>query len=261
MEEVVPLAIIGLYVGLLVSERVWPARSLPQVKGWTLKGILFFIVVLAVSAATPAVVALAFGEHSPLGLSGLGLLGGAVLTLLVSEFFQYWLHRSFHNFGFLWRWVHQLHHSAERLDVPGAAFTNPVEVFIGGAVASVVTLVLGVTPDAAALAGLVGVFCAIFQHWNVKTPRWVGYIVQRPEAHSVHHARGVHAYNYANLPIFDLVFGTFRNPAGFVETQGFWQGASRRLGAMLLGRDVSEPPRETAPGAPGVGATVQASGA
>ena len=242
MEDIVPILIVAIYVGLFASERIVPARPLPAVKGWTLKGILFFVMVMALSGVMPAVVALTLGEHSPLGLSNTGLLLGALLTLLVTEFLQYWMHRTFHNVPFLWRWVHQLHHSAERLDIPGAAFTSPLEIIVTGGVAAVATLLLGVGPGAAALAGLVSVFCSIFQHWNVKTPRWVGYVVQRPEAHSVHHARGVHAYNYANLPIFDMLFGTFRNPKEFVETQGFWHGASRRLGAMLLGRDIGEPP-------------------
>ena len=37
---------------------------------------------------------------------------------------------------------------------------------------------------------------------NVRTPQWLGYLVQRPESHSVHHQRGVHAYNYSDLPLF-----------------------------------------------------------
>ena len=71
--------------------------------------------------------------------------------------------------------------------------------------------------------------------------------MQRPESHSVHHARGVHAYNYANLPLVDLLFGTFRNPESFVATQGFWDGALSRIGAMLLGRDISSASESQAP--------------
>jgi hypothetical protein len=38
-----------------------------------------------------------------------------------------------------------------------------------------------------------------------------------------------------------VVFGTYRNPARFPQHYGFWQGASSRVGAMLIGRDVGEP--------------------
>jgi sterol desaturase/sphingolipid hydroxylase (fatty acid hydroxylase superfamily) len=100
---------------------------------------------------------------------------------------------------------------------------------------------LGVTPDAAALAGFVAFFCGMFQHLNVRTPQWLGFIIQRPEAHAVHHARGVHAYNYGNFMLWDIVLGTFRNPAKFSEPAGFYEGASAKLGSMLLGRDVGEP--------------------
>ena len=55
----------------------------------------------------------------------------------------------------------------------------------------------------------------------------------------MHHARGVHAFNYADFPLWDLVFGTFRNPRAFEAETGFWDGASKRVGKLLLGRDVA----------------------
>jgi len=82
----------------------------------------------------------------------------------------------------------------------------------------------------------------MFQHANIRTPRWLGYIIQRPESHSLHHGRGVHRYNYADLPLWDMVFGTFRNPAEMQAEVGFYKGASNRVLAMLAGRDVSSPP-------------------
>lgn len=84
-------------------------------------------------------------------------------------------------------------------------------------------------------------FPSMFQHANIRTPRWLGYILQRPESHSRHHARGVHAGNYADLPIFDLLFGTFHNPRYFAAENGFYDGASSRVGEMLRFRDVSQP--------------------
>jgi hypothetical protein len=54
------------------------------------------------------------------------------------------------------------------------------------------------------------------------------------------HQRDVHAYNYGDFPLWDLLFGTFRNPAEFgKEDVGFAEPADRRLGAMLAFRDVS----------------------
>jgi sterol desaturase/sphingolipid hydroxylase (fatty acid hydroxylase superfamily) len=45
-----------------------------------------------------------------------------------------------------------------------------------------------------------------------------------------------------NLPLWDMVFGTFRNPATWDKEAGFYKGASSRIWDMLIGRDVSEPP-------------------
>jgi hypothetical protein len=47
-------------------------------------------------------------------------------------------------------------------------------------------------------------FLAAFQHTNIRTPQWLGYIVQWAESHSVHHARGIHHYNHSDLPLFHI---------------------------------------------------------
>jgi sterol desaturase/sphingolipid hydroxylase (fatty acid hydroxylase superfamily) len=62
----------------------------------------------------------------------------------------------------------------------------------------------------------------------------------------VHHERGVHAYNYSDLPLWDIVFGTFRNPGAWEAETGFYNGASSRIADMLIGRDVSQPAHEPA---------------
>ena len=103
----------------------------------------------------------------------------------------------------------------------------------------VTVIVLGLDPVAAALVGYVAALHGMFQHWNVRTPRWLGYLIQRPEAHCEHHRLGVHANNYADLPLWDLLFASFRNPASFDGRCGFAAPADRRMLAMLAWRDVS----------------------
>ena len=99
---------------------------------------------------------------------------------------------------------------------------------------------MGLQPEAAVLAALWQPFNAVFQHGNIRTPVWLGYFVQRPEAHGIHHHRGVHGFNYANLPIWDIVFGTFRNPRTWDGPAGFYSGSSKHTMRMLLGHDVAE---------------------
>lgn len=72
--------------------------------------------------------------------------------------------------------------------------------------------------------------------WKVRTPVWFGYLIQRPEAHCEYHRLGVHAYNYGDLPLWDLVF---RNPVRFEGRCGFEAPADRHLLAMLAWRDVN----------------------
>jgi sterol desaturase/sphingolipid hydroxylase (fatty acid hydroxylase superfamily) len=114
-----------------------------------------------------------FGEAHLLDLSGLGAWG-VVVGVLVYEFFHYWYHRAAHQWSWLWRASHQLHHSAESLDAFGANY--------------------------------------------------------------------LHRYNYSDLPLWDALFGTFRNPRKLESTAcGFYKGASSRLVDLLIGRDVSIP--------------------
>ncbi len=40
-------------------------------------------------------------------------------------------------------------------------------------------------------------------------------------------------------PLFDLLFGTFKNPKDFAAEQGFYDGASARVVDMLRGHDVA----------------------
>ena len=53
-----------------------------------------------------------------------------------------------------------------------------------------------------------------------------------------------HAGNYADWPVWDKLFGTYRAPAAAPLAYGFEDAASRRVGAMLVCIDVN---REAAP--------------
>jgi sterol desaturase/sphingolipid hydroxylase (fatty acid hydroxylase superfamily) len=240
--EIVFLALIPVtFVAALLLERLFPARSLPRVRFWLLKGFVFFFVTGALNVFVPATIALLVNQRiAPVDLNGLGVFG-AIPVMLATEVVGYWVHRTEHRIHFVWRWTHQMHHSAERLDIAGAVYFHPFDVVLQAGAPAVFVALLGVTPLAAAVAGYALFAIAMLQHLNVRTPRWLGWFILRPEQHSVHHARGVHAYNYGNFSFMDLLFGTFRNPEAFAEEHGFWDGASAKMGPMLLGRDVGHP--------------------
>jgi sterol desaturase/sphingolipid hydroxylase (fatty acid hydroxylase superfamily) len=241
----ITLTVLGIFAALAVIETVRPGRAFPRMRLWRAKGVLFLGLALVISTAAPLLWDGWFAEHRLFDATGLGHVGGAIVGFLLLEVGIYLWHRALHRVPLLWRWFHQMHHSAERVDVFGAYYFHPLDVAGFALVTSAcLVLVVGLTGPATVAVVLAATFCALFQHSNLKTPRWLGYIVHRPESHALHHQRDVHAFNYSDLPLVDMVFGTFRNPETFEEPAGFWDGASEELLPMLAGRDVATPPSE-----------------
>ena len=258
LETLALLSFPSIFVVLLVAERIWPARPLPKVAWWRAKGAAFFVAMMAIASFAPLLWADFVYAHRLMDLDWLGVAGGAALAFVVLQLVQYGWHRLMHGWAPLWRLFHQMHHSAERLDVIGGVYFHPLDVVGFAFVQTAVPLALGVRIESVLVAGMIATFYGLFQHTNVRTPRWLGYFIQRPESHSVHHARGVHAYNYADLPIWDLVFGTFRNPERFEVEAGYWDGASAKVGAMLVAQDVSTKPGSETARSPSIGGTATA---
>jgi len=236
----ISLTALAMYAGLMFWEWLAPGRVLPAVRGWKLKGLTAFTGYFFLSSYLPLVWDQYLARYQLFDLTGLGTIGSAAIGLFVYELGAYWWHRSMHASSLLWRGFHQMHHSAERMDTFGAFWFSPLDMIGWTAVGSVcLVLVVGVTPQAATILLLSIAFLAIFQHANIRTPRWLGYLIQRPESHTIHHGKGIHHYNYADLPVFDMLFGTFRNPQGFEVETGFYPGASSRIVDMLLFRDLN----------------------
>lgn len=236
----VSLAILAMYAVLIFWEALFPARPLPFVKYWKLKGIVFFFLFFFLSTYLPLAYAAWLPTSQLFDLSGIHPVLAAVSGILLYELGMYVWHRSMHKNNRLWKIFHQMHHSAERLDTYGAFYFSPFDM-IGFTLLGTVcfSFLAGLPPQAITIILLVTNFFSIFQHANIKTPAWLGYIIQRPESHAVHHARGIHANNYSDLPLFDMLFGTFVNPKKYQHQTGFYPGASGRVTEMLLFKDVS----------------------
>lgn len=240
----ISIGVLALYGALMIVEAIAPGRELPAIKGWIPRALGSFAVYFYLSTYLPLFWDQYLAAYQLVDLSGLGVVAGAVVGVSVYELLIYVWHRAMHNYDWLWRSFHQMHHSAERMDTFGAFYFSPLDMagftFLGSLTLS---LLVGLSAQAVTLFLFVTMFLGIFQHTNVKTPRWLGYIVQRPESHTIHHGKGLHAYNYSDLPIFDILFGTFKNPKGYELDTGFYEGASARIPEMLVFRDVSEPPK------------------
>ncbi|HET6149235.1 MAG TPA: sterol desaturase family protein [Polyangia bacterium] len=240
MEKVLGVLPPFIYLLFLGLERLVPARPLAPIPRWRLKGLLFFLLGGLLVGGLPAAWTPFARAHRLLNLEGLGTWAGAAVAIVVNDLLGYAVHRLRHRPP-LWR-LHQMHHSAERLDVAGAFYFHPLDTVVYAFTATFLSsFLVGVSAPAAALAGSFGFLIAVFEHANVRTPRWLGFIVQRPEAHAIHHQRGVHGFNYGGLALWDAVFGTYRNPRTWDGQAGFWDGASRQLWALLVGTDVTHP--------------------
>jgi sterol desaturase/sphingolipid hydroxylase (fatty acid hydroxylase superfamily) len=232
---------LAIYLALILWEAFFPARKLVEIKYWKFKGIGVFIFYFFLSSYLPLFINPALEKFRLLDLSSLGHVKGALIGVLVYELGVYIWHRQMHASNFLWRTFHQMHHSAERLDTYGAFFFSPLDM-IGWTLLSSIcfSFLVALTPQAITITLLVTNFLSIFQHANINTPKWLGYIVQRPESHTVHHAKNIHGSNYSDLPLFDILFGTFKNPATYDHETGFYNGASNRIKEMLLFKDISQ---------------------
>ncbi|MGH8495408.1 MAG: sterol desaturase family protein [Gammaproteobacteria bacterium] len=247
------LIFFAMFAVFALLELLRPRQGYPNARFWRLRGALAFVAYLGVATFSPLLWDAFLGGHRLFDLSGLPLWAQIAIGFGAAELVGYTWHRTMHATPFLWRWFHQMHHSAERMDVWGAFWFSPLDT-VGFTFAGSLALVgiAGVTAPAAIVINIAMMFLSMWTHANIKTPHWLGYIVARPESHSAHHARGVHRYNYCDVPLIDMLFGTFRNPRTLIAEAGFYDGASLKVGQMLLGRDIYDYGRDDEEaGAPG----------
>jgi sterol desaturase/sphingolipid hydroxylase (fatty acid hydroxylase superfamily) len=248
----VSLTVLALYGALIGLEALFPARALPPVRWWRTRALLVFAVYFFLAAYLPLLWVDLLAGYQLFDLQGVHPTLGVAAAVLVYELGVWGWHRAMHGSTLLWRGFHQMYHSAERVDSFGAFYFSPLDTFGWVLLGSLTLVVVGLDARAATWFLYATTLLAVFQHTNLRTPQWLGYLVQRPESHSVHHQRGVHRWNYSDLPLWDIVFGTFRNPKDFAPAAGFWDGASARIPQMLAFQDLSVPPTRPAdpPAAP-----------
>lgn len=229
------------FLPMWLAERVWPGRRWPVRPLWIVRALAFnsaqvLVVVLGTLTWDRLLPGLTLWS-----IADAGLFGGALMGYLAITFVYYWWHRARHQLPFLWRMLHQVHHSPQRLELLTAFYKHPFEIVTNGVLsAAILYLLVGATPAQAGIAVLMTGVAELFYHWNIKTPYWLGFIIQRPESHCVHHARGAHTYNFSDLPAWDMLFGTFRNPREAEFNCGFGGNRELRLGSLMLGRSVND---------------------
>ena len=232
-----------VFVVCVLLERVMPGWRLPAVRGWWWR-------MLSINAIQLGVVLLA-GVTWEKWLQGaavfhlaahLAPLEGGLLAYFIATFVFYWWHRARHESPWLWVAFHQIHHSPQRLEVSTSFYKHPGEMIVNSVIGSLLVYgLLGLSPKAGAIYTLCTAIGEFFYHTNVRTPHWVGWFFQRPEMHRIHHEYGKHRNNYGDIVWWDMLFGTYENPAMWDDRCGYDDAKEQRLADMLIYRDVHRP--------------------
>ncbi len=227
---VAPLAILMLAIeGLAPRDRVASPRWYPRALAFS--ALQVGVAYLGASAWQGWLPAPSWSGQLPFGVD----VGIGYLTI---TFVYYWWHRARHEVPWLWRSIHQLHQSPVRLEVFTSFYKHPAEMLLNGLLSSLIlTTLVGLDAKAATVTVAITAIAEFFYHWNVRTPYWVEFLVQRPEMHCVHHERGVHTSNFSDLPLWDWLFGTWRNPRERSITCGFEGQGELQLRALLMGQE------------------------
>lgn len=166
-------------------------------------------VVILDSTATFAQVRAAVGSQ-PLVLQ-------IVEIMILSDLVQYWVHRAFHRFPFLWGF-HAVHHSAKAMDWLAGSRMHFIEIVALRGLTAVPMLTFGFSPVALQIyVGIVYIYASLI-HANLRGDfDRLGQFVATPRFHHWHHGleREAVDVNFAiHFPIIDRIFGTFHFPKG-----------------------------------------------
>ena len=236
----IPTILIIITTGIfLIWERVFPGRQLPNSKGWYIRSIAINLIQLGITLVTGKLWLSVLSGGSLINLTHIGspILQGFV-GWFIGTFVFYWWHRLRHANGF-WVTFHQIHHSASRIEILTSFYKHPLEIFINSFITALILFpILGCSLLGSIWYNLFAATGEYFYHANVKTPQWLRYFIQTPELHSIHHELDVHKYNFSDIPIWDRIFGTYKDTTEFTKRCGFPNNNEQKIWKMLVFKDV-----------------------
>ena len=232
--------ILAIFVFCFIIERIFVGWSLPEVTTWPIRVLLVNLVQLGIILLAGVTWEVWLSSWSVFYLSEmLNPLSGGMLAYFIATFVFYWWHRWRHECDLLWIGFHQIHHSPQRLEVITSFYKHPGEMIVNSILGSLlVYTLLGLSLEAGAIYTACTAIGEFFYHTNIKTPRWIGFIFQRPEMHRIHHQYDRHKNNYGDIVWWDMLFGTYENPKEWTETCGFDDDKEQQLVNMLMYKDV-----------------------
>lgn len=138
-----------------------------------------------------------------------------LLLLLTFDLVGYACHRILHRFNFL-RAFHALHHDTRKMHVLKSNRFHFGESVMGVLFIVPVMVVVGCPPAMVIWLGMWVVFEGNLAHSNIdqRFPHWFHYIVRTADVHHVHHSDDgkLQNSNFGGLPLWDIIFRTYRHP-------------------------------------------------
>jgi sterol desaturase/sphingolipid hydroxylase (fatty acid hydroxylase superfamily) len=238
------LWILAAFAFCFVLERLIPGWRLPRVESWPARVIAINVVQLGIVLLAGVTWEAWLSRWSVFQLSAhVSPWAGGAVAYFLATFVFYWWHRWRHESDLLWLGFHQIHHSPQRIEVITSFYKHPLEMTVNSILGSlIVYTLLGLDLKAGAIYTAFTALGEFFYHTSVRTPRWIGYVFQRPEMHRIHHEYGRHRNNYGDIVWWDMLFGTYENPERFESTCGFDDAREQQLLPMLAFRDVHRAP-------------------
>ncbi len=138
-----------------------------------------------------------------------------LLAIILLDMAVYWQHVLSHKIPLFWAF-HKMHHADRDIDATTGIRFHPIEILASMFYKMLVVLLLGAPVLAVILFEIILNGAALFNHANIKLPKWLDKILRivivTPDMHRVHHS--VHRQetdsNYGfNLSIWDRVFGSY----------------------------------------------------
>ena len=222
MPNVYWIVFVAAFLAVAVWETLQPLSSLtvPTGRRWRDHAVLF-----AVSAAFETIIvrllpagAAALVQNSRLGILNNGAVPFAfrcVITIVLFDLLQYWIHRYYHYFDSLWR-IHEVHHSDADYDVSIAIRFHPLEVLPSQLLHTVAALLLAPPAIAVLISQMLGMLINIVVHANARFPNSAESALRTlfitPDLHRVHHSADAvdHARNFGQtFSFWDRLFGTY----------------------------------------------------
>lgn len=216
---------ITVFLFFFAIERIFPARKQHRQQGFSLLWV--FVNVFATGWANVALNFYIDFGRGPIYFD-IGLLYYGCCFYLIYSFVNYWYHRVKHSNAFLWRNLHRFHHSTTQMETAVTFYKHPFEYIANSVVVLTLAWVFSVPFEAIAMALAIEGCLECFHHSNIKLPKkldWIGWVIQTPKMHLIHHQRGLHRYNYVAF-LWDSVFGTaivyqeFEGKLGFNDNSG-----------------------------------------